>query len=136
MELCIESKLQGESLIVTANGSVRFDSVLLLLQQICDTAAENHVNKILVCSLAVDGELAAFERYRLGTELAAYLAQRHISVKLAFVGNPPTVNGFGVRIARNRGITARVFSSHQDAQSWLEDVSASGDAPGLSPDMS
>ena len=120
MELYIVSELQGEVLVVTAKGPLSLGSALSLLKQICDTAAENQVGKIFVDSLAVEGELAPFERYRLGTELAEYLIQSQIRVKLALVGKPPVLNGFGARIARNRGISANVFPSHQEALSWLD----------------
>jgi hypothetical protein len=123
MDLHIDVKLQGEMLFVTADGSVVFDMALRLLKQVFDTAAENQVNKILVNTLAVDGELAGFERYALGVELASYLSQRQINLKLAFVGKPPTVNGFGVRVAQNRGITTEVFSSLPEALRWLSGAS-------------
>jgi hypothetical protein len=41
-----------------------------------------------------------------------------MNVKLAFVGLPPTTDGFGVRIARNRGVMAKVFSTQQEALTW------------------
>src|SRR5580700_3111439 len=110
MELQIDSKLREGLLVVTAIGSVRLDAVLRLLKEVCDAAVENQVGKILVDSLAVDGDLASFERYRLGTELAEYLTQCPVELKMAFVGVPPAVNGFGVRIARNRGVAVKVFS--------------------------
>ena len=86
----------------------------------CDIAEEKQVNKILVNSLAVDGELSTLERYSLGTEVAAYLQQRHIEARLAFVGKPPAIDGFGVRVAQNRGVTTEVFSSQEEARSWLD----------------
>lgn len=133
MELCTNYELRGDMLIVTGRGTVRFDSVLRLLKEACDTAAEYRVNKILVDGLAVDGELAPFERYQLGTELASYLTERGMNVRLAFVGIPPAVNGFGVSIARNRGVAARVFSDHQEALHWIDDTTASDDAASAAP---
>jgi hypothetical protein len=122
MDLQIDIELQGELLFVTARGRVGFRSVSRLLKQVLETAAERQVDKILVNSLAADGELAAFERYDLGVEVAADLIERRMNVKLAFVGTPPTVNGFGVRIARNRGVMAEVFSTQQEALSWLDEL--------------
>ena len=40
-------------MLVTASGDLAFDAALRLLKQVCDTAAEKQVNKILVNSLAV-----------------------------------------------------------------------------------
>jgi hypothetical protein len=100
---------------------VTFDSVSRILRQVFDAAAESQVNKILVNVLTTEGELAAFERYRLGADSAAYLNEREMNVKLALVGVPPTTDGFGVRIAQNRGVVARVFSTQQEALSWLDE---------------
>jgi hypothetical protein len=120
MDLRIDIELREGLLLVTASGTLAFDAALLLLKQVCDTAKEKEVSKILVNALAVDGELATVERYRLGTEVTAYLKQRQMSPRLAFVGKPPAVDGFGVRVAQNRGITTEVFSSQQEALRWLD----------------
>jgi hypothetical protein len=120
MDLHIDIELQGGLLLVTASGAFAFDAALLLLKQVCDTAKEKEVSKILVNALAVDGELATVERYRLGIEVTAYLKQRQMSPRLAFVGKPPAVDGFGVRVAQNRGITTEVFASQQEALRWLD----------------
>ena len=120
MDLRIDIELREGLLLVTASGTFAFDAALLLLKQVCDTAKEKEVSKILVNALAVDGELATVERYRLGTEVTAYLKQRQMSPRLAFVGKPPAVDGFGVRVAQNRGITTEVFSSQQEALRWLD----------------
>jgi hypothetical protein len=121
MDLQIDTELQGELLLVTASGTVTFDLVSRLLRQVFDTAAESQVDKILVNGLAAGGELAPFERYRLGVDSAAYLKERGMNVKLAFVGVPPTTDGFGVRIARNRGVMAKRFSTQPEALSWLDE---------------
>jgi hypothetical protein len=121
MDLQIDTELQGELLLVTARGIVTFDSISRLLRQVFDTAVESRVDKILINGLTAEGELAPFERYRLGVDAAAYLSERGMNVKVAFVGVPPTTDGFGVRIARNRGVMARVFSTPQEALSWLDE---------------
>ena len=120
MDLRIDIELREGLLLVTASGTFAFDAALLLLKQVCDTAKEKEVSKILVNALAVDGELATVDRYRLGTEIAAYLKQRQMSPRLAFVGKPPAVDGFGVRVAQNRGITTEEFSTQQEALRWLD----------------
>jgi hypothetical protein len=40
--------------------------------------------------------------------------------KFAFVGKPPTIDGFAVRVGQNRGLVAEVFSNQQDALKWLK----------------
>jgi hypothetical protein len=70
--------------------------------------------------------LATFERYALGEEIASYLSQHQIRVKLAFVGMPPTVNGFVVRVAQNRGVMTEAFSTLQEALKWLDESERRG----------
>jgi len=122
MDMHIDIELQRGLMLVTAGGSVRFDAVPRLFKQVFDEAAEKQVNKILVDSLALDGELATFERYDLGVEMAAYLNERRMNLQLAFVGRLPTMNGFGARVARNRGIITEVFSTHDEALRWLDQL--------------
>jgi hypothetical protein len=112
-------ELQGGLLLVTARGSLAFDAALRLLKQVLDTAKEKEVNRILVNCLALNGKLSTSERYNLGAELVAYLRQGGMKPRMAFVGKPPAVDGFGVRVGQNRGVTTEVFSSQQEALNWL-----------------
>jgi hypothetical protein len=120
-DLHIDIELQGGLLFVTATGRLAFDSAWRLLKQVFETAAEKQVNEVLVNTLTVKGELATFERYALGVEIASYLSERRINLKLAFVGVPPALNGFVVRVAQNRGIVTEMFSTLQEAMKWLEE---------------
>ena len=121
MDLYIEIELQDALLVVTAHGSAAFDTALRLFKQVFDTAAGKGISRILVNALGVDGELAGFERYQLGSELASYLAERQMHFKLAVVGSLPAVTGFAVRVLQNRDIIAKTFSHQQEALSWLEE---------------
>lgn len=121
MDLHIDDvKLQGRLLLVTASGSFELDAALRLLKQVCDTAKEKEVNKILVNCLAMDGELPTFERYHLGATIAEYIKQRRMNPRLAIVGKPPTIDGFAVRVAQNRDLVTKMFSNPQEAMGWLE----------------
>lgn len=120
MGLHIDVVLQGEILRVTVTGSVGYDPALRLYKQMFDTAAEKQVNKILVNTLAMDGDLSPLERYHLGVQAAAYLKQRKMNPRLAIVGKLPEMDGLGVGVARNRKVTAEAFPSEQDALTWLE----------------
>jgi hypothetical protein len=120
MSLQIDVVLRGEILLVTVTGSVGYDPALRLYKQMFDTAAEKHVHKILVNTLAMDGDLSPLERYHLGVQAAAYLKQRKMNPRLAIVGKPPEMDGLGVGVARNRKVTAEAFPSEQDALTWLD----------------
>jgi len=120
MDLRVDIEVKGEVLLVTASGSVAYAPAFRLLKQVFDIAAEKQVNKILVNSFTVDGELSQLERYHLGVQLAAYLKQNHMNPRIAVVGKPPTTNGVAVGIVRNREVTAEVFPSEQRALEWLD----------------
>ena len=119
MDLKNAVELQGEVLLVTASGSIASDAAVRLLKQVCDIAAEKRVNKILVNMLSVHGELSTTDRYQLAVQIVEYLKQRRMNPRLAFVGKPPTADGFGVRVAQNRTVTTAMFSSQQEAMNWL-----------------
>lgn len=119
MDLQINIELQGSVLLVTASGSVALDEAVRLLMRAFDVAKEKEVSKILVNIIAVNGALSTFEKYTLGVEVVTYLRQREMNPRVAFVGKPPTMDGFGVRVAQNRNLTADVFSSQDEALNWL-----------------
>lgn len=119
MDLHIDIELQGGLLLVTASGIVELEAAVRLLKQVCDTAKQKGVNKILVDTLAVDGVLSTVERYQVAVEVTAYIKQRQMNPRLAFVGKPPTSDGFGVRVAQNRDVVTSMFSSQQEAIKWL-----------------
>lgn len=120
MDLHTDIELQGNVLLVTASGSVEFNAALRLLKEACDTAKEKGVSKILVNTLGADGEFSTIERYQMGVEVAAYVKQRVVNPRLAFVGKLPTMDGFGVRVAQNRDLVVKMFSSQQEAMEWLK----------------
>ena len=119
MKLRTEIETQDGVLIVTAHGDAAFDAALRLLKEACDAAAAKQLNRILVDCLAMEGEFSTLERYTLGVEVATYIVQRQMNHRLALVGKLPTLDGFGVRVAQNRGLTTEFFSNQQEALNWL-----------------
>jgi hypothetical protein len=69
--------------------------------------------------LAVTGELAVMELYEIGKTMAEYCVSKSIYPKVALIGKPLLVTGFGAEVASNRGLTSRTFSDHQTALNWL-----------------
>jgi hypothetical protein len=119
MDLQIDVEFREGLLLAAASGDVTLEAAVRLLKQVCDTAKENGVSKILVTTLAVHGELSTFERYDLGTQVAQYIQQHHMNLKVAFFGKRPTTDGFAARVAQNRGIVTEVFYNYEDAVNWL-----------------
>ena len=71
--------------------------------------------------LAAQTVLNTLDRYSLGMKWIAYCAERKLNPRLAVVGELPVVDGFGVLVAKNRGLVAEVFPSRQKALEWLND---------------
>ena len=115
-----DEKLEDGVLVVIGRGTFVPVAALRLLKQICDTATEKRVNKILVNALALDGTVSELGRYEVAAELTKYLQERGWDYRLAIVGKPPTVDGFGVRVAQNRGLSAEHFLTEQEAMNWLK----------------
>jgi len=80
------------------------------LKQLFDAANEKGVDRILVDCLAMSGELSTSDRYDLGAKAAAYSQREKSNKKLAIVGLPPTINGFAVEVAQNRGLATAAFT--------------------------
>ena len=118
MDLHIDVELQGGLLLVTAAGNLAFEAELRLLKQVFDRAKGR--NKILVNGLAVDGKLTTLERYRIGVELAAYLKELRMNLRVAIADIPPAIDGFSVLVAQNRYVTTEMFSSVEEALGWLD----------------
>jgi len=112
-------EVQGAVLLVVVNGEVSFNAAWDVLKQTYDTALEKQVNLILVDFLSVEGKLATFEKYRLGTETVTYFRARRMHLRIACVGKPPIVDGFGVLVAKNRWVAAEMFSNRNEALNWL-----------------
>ena len=78
------------------------------------------MSRTLLETLAVEGLLTTMERYHLALEAVAHANQGKMNPKIAIVGTPPTVDGFCVRVAQNRGLITELFPTWQHALRWLE----------------
>jgi hypothetical protein len=126
MDLKLESR-EG-FLLATAAGLVSLSETVELGQNICDAAAERGFRKVVLDCVAVEGELSATERYILGKTIVEYCVTRSIAVKVAVIGNPPTVTGLGAQVAWNRGMLVETFSERQEAMDWLNGIGSTATA--------
>ena len=106
-------------MLATAAGPVSVKEVLHLFKTVIDTAKERGFDKILMDFLAVKGELSAIDLYEIGEAMAEYCVSKSICPKVAVIGKPPAVTGFGAEVASNRGLTSRTFLEKQPALNWL-----------------
>ncbi len=116
-----ETAVEDGVLVVTLRGTAEFHAGLRLYREILDMAHQEQVRGILMDCLEVIGEIPDHERYRIATELTAYLKERQLDLKLATVGVPPTVTGYGAGVARDHGANLQVFATREAARKWLDE---------------
>src|SRR5215467_13947964 len=89
---------------------------LELIAEHCNRASKN---KLLLDFTNTHGELSLAERYWLGDKAETFMF--HDLIKVAVVGRPEQLDWekFGELVARNRAVTARVFTIAEDAEEWL-----------------
>jgi len=123
-------ELQEDYLIATVAGQLSTSDAFVLLTKIRDAATEKGLDKVLVDCSSVRGELSSLERYELGKILAEHWIKGWPGLpKVAFVGTPPAIDGFGALVASNRGFfLAEIFSELPKAVDWLK---FSSDTPDL-----
>ncbi len=106
-------------LLATATGRASGKEVQCVFKKVIDTATERGFGKILFDFLAVTGELTVMELYETGKAMAEYCESKSIHPKVAVIGKPHLVTGFGAQVASNRGLTSMTFSERQPALNWL-----------------
>jgi|SoiMetStandDraft_2_1073263.scaffolds.fasta_scaffold150852_1 hypothetical protein len=120
MSLQVDLKLDGELLLAVVKGTVStVDETWRILKQICDTALEKHLNRILIDSLGTQGVTTTFDRYHIGAKMVTYCGEHKLWPTLALVGQPPVVDGFGGLVAKNRWLVTETFPSRKEALVWL-----------------
>ena len=110
---------QDDFLLATGVGRVSTEELLRVLTTVIDTSTEQGFDKILLDFSAVMGEVSVLNLYDVAKAMAEYCASKSIQPKLAVIGKPPTVTGFGAEVASNRGLTSKTFSESQSALNWL-----------------
>ncbi len=118
-----ETAVENAVLLVKLRGAAEFHAGLRLYREILDLAKEEQVKGVLMDCLEVSGTLPDHTRQRIATELTAYLKERQLNdLQLATVGRPPTVTGYGARVAREHGAAMEVFTTVEAARAWLDET--------------
>jgi hypothetical protein len=100
---------QDDFLLARGVGRVSTEELLRVLTTVIDAGTELGFDKILLDFSAVMGELSILHLDAVGKAMAEYCSSKSIHPKLAVIGRPPTVTGFGAEVASNRGLTLRRF---------------------------
>ena len=119
MDITLEPRSRDGFLIATAAGTISFEEALENCRSVFDVAARLGLRKILFDCLALEGDLSADERFELGRTLAEYCQLRLRVPAVALIGKPPSVTGYGARVATNRGLPVEMFTDRQRGLDWL-----------------
>jgi hypothetical protein len=117
MEVKFDSRT--DCVFATIAGPLSPAWLLQVFYKILDAALERGLGLILVDFSTLDGNLTASDRFNLGESAAAYARSKNIRPKVAVVGKPPLIDGFGTVAASNRGLNAKTFSEVPQALDWL-----------------
>ena len=102
-------------------GPESFQEAVRFWRDLAKTAAENGHSKFLVVD-GVDGLLSTSEHYYLSLIVAELFAGKriaYVALNEASYGG----NKFGETVVVNRGVTAKVFRTEEEAVAWLMDQS-------------
>jgi len=88
-----------------------------VFQRIAATAQERDVPRVLLDSRGITGEVPDLDRYELFKEAASLLG--HLERLAMVVGSFPQYTGFGIDVARNRGLEVQPFKDPREAVAWL-----------------
>jgi hypothetical protein len=104
-------------LLAHVSGPHSLDEGRAVFRQIAAAARERNARRILLDSTGITGHVPDLDRYDLAKEAAAML---HQVERLAMVvGAFPQYTGFGIDVARNRGLDVRPFRDPDEAIAWL-----------------
>jgi hypothetical protein len=120
MKLQVKLNTDGDLLLALVTGTMSLDASWHVLKEICDTALQKHLTRILVDALAAQEVLNTIDRYTIGVKLVDYCGRQKFWPRLAVVGQPPVVDGFGVLVAKNRGLDTEIFPKWSEALGWVQ----------------
>ena len=113
---------EDDILLATAAGQASVNEVMRVFKAVIDAAIEQRFENILMDFVAVQGNLSELDLYEIGKTMAEYCVSKSVYPKVAVVGKPPIVTGFGAQVAWNRGLTSMTFPESQLALNWLRAI--------------
>ena len=102
----------------SVSGAFSLDNAKTFSQKILRCEREQAVNKILIDTRGITGEIPTMARFEFGSHLAE---QRPHQIKIAFVGNKDAVwpDRFLENVSVNRAVNAKVVTEIKEALNWL-----------------
>lgn len=90
---------------------------IALMGEIAEICKKENIKKVLANLKNMIGEPTFADRFKLGVESAKILRG---GFKFAIVYKDTTSNHFSENVATNRGLSARITDSEEEAKDWLE----------------
>jgi hypothetical protein len=111
--------IRGDLLVATMSGRVSVKKAVQLGKDIGTKALETHSLKVLVDCQKLTGSFSEMDRYKMVVEIVSHFKKIGFHPKIAIVGQPPSVEGFGVKVAQTRGANIAMFFRVTTAMEWL-----------------
>lgn len=122
----LTTEIKPDHLLVTFEGTVEENFPTRFPELLFETVIAHKSSKVLVDLRKVEGTLTVMQRYTMGEtgaeKFQSALSDGKIPVsRFSLVANPPLMapDKFGEKVATNRGMPVRIFSSFQEALDWL-----------------
>jgi hypothetical protein len=117
--MILQIEAQDDILVATLAGPASLDELRRAFEQAFSRAAAENFQMLLFDGTGLTGTLSTMERYDLGVDAAKYVRALGTSPHFAVFGQLPTTDGFGVRVAQNRGMRTEMFREVETAMGWL-----------------
>jgi hypothetical protein len=119
MSIQLQIEEMPDYLAVRLTGKGAAEEIWRQYELIAERCQIANKNKLLLDITEAHIEMYLADRYFLATGARRFA--RYKIVRAAFVGRPEQYDykKFGEMVARNRWITARVFTTVRDAEAWL-----------------
>jgi hypothetical protein len=112
----VQFEYAGAFLIAKVSGVFSLPAMLSIVEKIAAEARARQAQRVLVESFGVTGDIPDIDRYDLGKRAAEMLL--HVE-RVAILRPAHLSTGFGIDVARNRGLDIRAFLDAKTAEDWL-----------------
>lgn len=126
MEMNTSFEQREDHLVFHIQGHFEMEGLGAVLDQMIDAVAQTQALRVLVDATAVTGEPSVWQRF----QFAVLFAERFLKARakniipishFALVGKEPLLDPkrLGEKVAQNRGLPVRIFTSEVEALEWL-----------------
>lgn len=126
MEFKTSFELREDHLVFRIQGPFEMEALGSILDRLIDAVAQTQALRVLVDVTEVTGEPSVWERFQFATLFAGrFLVARAKDIipvsRFALLGKEPLLDPkrLGEKVAQNRGLPVKAFTSEAEALDWL-----------------